>query len=114
MTPAYPADYVLPLLERAITERNDERGCGGAARVAGELGCTDSLISQLRTLSYPSPQKWYRRIVEKYGNETIDCPVVGEISLERCSRERERPWSSANPTRWALSQTCPVCERRKP
>ncbi|MFH1028855.1 MAG: hypothetical protein V1791_12705 [Pseudomonadota bacterium] len=110
MTPPYAPDYVLPILERAIAERNDERGTGGAARVAEELGCTDSLISQLRTGTYPSPARKYRQIVEKYGQETVNCPVVGEMPLERCSRERERPWSSANPTRRAFSQACPACK----
>lgn len=113
MTPPYNSDYVLPILERAIAERNDERGSGGAARVAEELGCTDSLISQLRTGNYPSPARKYLQIVEKYGKETVNCPVIGEISLERCSRERDRSWSATNPTRLALSQTCPVCDRRK-
>lgn len=115
MSPIYTSDYVLPILERAITERNDERGIGGAVKVAGELSTSESMICQIRKDTYPksSIQKWYRKIVEKYGNETVVCPVVGEpISLERCSRERERPYSTVNPTRRAFSQTCPTCERR--
>lgn len=113
MTPVYQSGYVLPILERAIAERNDERGIGGAVKVASELGCTESLVSQLRAGTYSAPQKWYRKIVEKYGNETVQCPVVGEpIPLDRCSRERERPYSTVNPTRRAFSQTCPACERR--
>ena len=115
MSPVYDADYVLPILERAITERNDERGNGGAAKVAVELHTSDSLISQLRGGTYPksSAPKWYRRIVEKYGTETVLCPVIGvAITLDRCSIERERPYSTANPTRRAFSQTCPECERR--
>ncbi|MDA8428907.1 MAG: hypothetical protein M0T70_06585 [Geobacteraceae bacterium] len=115
MSPVYKSDYVLPILERAIAERNDERGIGGAVKVANELDTSESMISQLRGGTYPpsSSQKWYRKIVEKYGKETVVCPVVGEaISLDRCSRERERPYSTVNPTRRAFSQTCPTCERR--
>ena len=101
----------LELLEKAIADRNDERGIGGAAKVAAELGTSDSLVSQLRAKSYPSKSspKWFRKIIEKYGNETIFCPVVGEIPLERCRVERERPYSIANPTRGELSRTCPKC-----
>lgn len=113
--PPYTADYVLPILEKAIAERHNERNEGGAARVAEELGCTESLISQLRSGTYSNPARKYKQIVEKYGTETVLCPVIGEpITLERCSRERERPYSTANPTRRAFSQTCPECERRTP
>lgn len=117
MSPAYQPDYVLPILERAISERNDERGKGGAAKVAVELGTSDSIISQLRAKTYPisSSQKWYRLIVEKYGNETVMCPVLGDsISLDRCTKEYEHPYSTANPTRRAFSRTCPECDRRNP
>jgi hypothetical protein len=113
MTPIYTADYVLPILEKAIAARNDERGIGGASKVAEELGCTESLISQLRSSKYSNPARKYAQIVAKYGTETVLCPVIGDpISLDRCDRERERPYSTANPTRRAFSQTCPTCTRR--
>ena len=114
MSPIYEAEYVVAILERAIAERSDGRGIGGAVKVAVELETSESMISQLRGGTYPrsSSQKWYRRIVEKYGSETVICPVVGQISLERCGRETERPYSMVNPTRRAFSQTCPTCERR--
>jgi len=97
------------ILAQAILERNDERGIGGSSKVAAELGCTPSLVSQLASGTYPSPRKWTPIIMEKYSNETVDCPVVGAISLERCRIERERPYSMGNPTRGELSRTCPKC-----
>ena len=114
MSPAYTREQALPILEQAVADRHDERGIGGAVKVAVELETSESMISQLRGGTYPrsSSQKWYRRIVEKYGSETVICPVVGQISLERCGRETERPYSMVNPTRRAFSQTCPTCERR--
>ena len=104
-------EYVLGLLEKAIRERNDDNGIGGAAKVAAEMGISDSLVSQLRSKSYPKPErKFYPLIIELYGKETVDCPVIGiEIPLTRCRRERERPYSSANQTRVELSGTCPTC-----
>ena len=102
------------ILLQAIADRNDERGIGGAAKVAAELNTSSSLISQLVSGSYraSAARKWSRLIIEKYGNETVACPVIGEISLERCRIERERPYSMANPTRGELSRTCPKCGRK--
>jgi hypothetical protein len=99
------------ILVKAIADRNDERGVGGAVKVAAELGCSSSLVSQLVSGDYPksAARKWSVLIVEKYGQETVCCPVIGEISLERCRIERERPYSMANPTRGELSRTCPKC-----
>jgi hypothetical protein len=91
MSPAYTPEYVLPILERAIAERNDGNSSGGAARVAVELETSDSLISQLRAGTYPKPEKrWYPLIIETYGNETVDCPELGEITLAECSGHRKR------------------------
>jgi len=102
----------LGLLDKAIRERNDENGIGGATKVAAEMGISDSLVSQLRSKVYPKPEKkFYPLIIELYGKETVKCPVIGiEIALTRCRRERERPYSSANPTRVELSGTCPTCQ----
>ena len=50
-------EYVLGLLDKAIRERNDENGIGGAAKVAAEMGISDSLVSQLRSKSYPNPER---------------------------------------------------------
>jgi DNA-binding transcriptional regulator YdaS (Cro superfamily) len=97
------------ILAQAIADRNDARGIGGSAKVAAELGCTASLVSQLASGVYKSPRKWTPLIIEKYGNETVACPVIGEITQDRCRAERERPYSMANPTRGELSRTCPKC-----
>lgn len=108
-TKADRAVKALQILKQAISDRNDERGLGGAAKVAAELDCTPSLVSQLVAEKYRSPDKWHHLIIEKYGAETVACRVLGEISLERCRRERERPYSMANPIRCELSRTCPTC-----
>lgn len=98
------------VLHQAIVDRNDERGKGGNAKIAAELGCTPSLVSQLAAGTYPAPVKWHQKIIEKYCTETVPCPVIGEISIQRCKDERDRPYSMANPTRGELSRTCPTCK----
>ena len=112
MMPLYTADYVLPLLERAIDERNDERGNGGAAKVAAELGTSDSLISQLRGNTYPSPQKWYPKIVAHYGNETVICPTLGEIALSRCSEEKHKPAAAPSAAYVQQRRACSKCRHK--
>jgi hypothetical protein len=112
----YTAEYVLPILERAIAERHNERGDGGAARIAEELGCNPSLVTQLRNRTYPesSTAKWYRKIVEKYGSETVQCPTLGEIPLIRCAEEKNRPAGAPSAAYARQRRACKNCERRKP
>jgi hypothetical protein len=112
MTP-YSADYVLPILDRAIADRNDERGNGGAAKVAVELGTSDSLISQLRARTYTSPQKWYRKIIALYGHETVTCPTLGEISLIRCDEEKAMPPGSPSAAYVHQRRTCSRCSHNQ-
>jgi len=111
----YTSDYVLPLLERAIADRNDDRGIGGATRVATELGAGISIISQLRSGSYPksSCAKWYLKIVQLYGSETLHCPTLGVISLNRCTEEKGRPAAAPNSDYVRQRRACSRCQHSK-
>jgi len=116
MSPNYTPEYVLPILERAIAERNDERGIGGAARVASELETSDSLICQIRKNTYPRSglQKWYRKIVEEYGTDTVLCPGLDEpIALGQCAMYRKRPFASINPEWRRMYQACRACDHNQ-
>lgn len=114
MTP-YSAEYALPILERAIADRNDERGLGGASRVAEELGTSPSLISQLRTGDYNDGrgQKWYQKIVAHYGHETVQCPTLGEIPLIRCDEEKALPPGSPSASYVHQRRTCKHCQHNQ-
>lgn len=107
---------VLELLKRAVLERNDPRtGTGGQVAVGLELGCSGSLISQLQSGDYPetSKGKWYQLIVERYGNETVNCPALGEIPLIICAEERDKPSGIAPSSAYVRQrQICKKCERR--
>ena len=109
----HTAEYALSLLDRAIADRNDERGIGGAARVASELRCHPSLVTQLRNQTYPesSAPKWYRKIVEKYGSETMTCPTLGEIPLIRCTEERNKPAGAPSAAYARQRRACRKCEQ---
>jgi len=108
------ATYALEILNRAVAERNDsDSGIGGQAAVGRELGCSSSLISQLQSSIYGSPDKWYRLIIERYGNETINCPTLGEIPLITCASERDKPSGMAPSAAYVRQRrACQNCERR--
>lgn len=111
----YTSEYVLPILERAIAERHNGRGDGGASRVAEELGCTPSLITQLRNGTYPESGaiKWYRKIVALYGNETVTCPALGEIPLIRCVEERDKPAGAPSAAYARQRRACRACPNNR-
>lgn len=109
----YTAEYVLPILERAISERHNKRGVGGATRVANELGCKPSLVTQLRNRTYPESctPPWYLVIVEKYGSETKHCPTLGEIPLIRCAEERNKPPGAPSAAYARQRRACKMCDQ---
>lgn len=115
MTPVVIIDelHALELLDRAVTERNDPKiGTGGQVAVGKILGCSGSLVSQLQSLTYPNPNKWYRLIVEHFGNETVQCPTLGEIQLIRCAEEKGKPFAAPSSDYVRQRQACQKCTRR--
>lgn len=108
--------HALELLGRAVLDRNDPKtGTGGQVAVGQELGCSPSLICQLLSGDYPesSKGKWYQLIVERYGNETVPCPALGEIPLIICAEERAKPSGIAPSAAYVRQrQICKKCERK--
>lgn len=108
------ATRALELLDQAVLARNDETtGVGGQAAVGKILGCSGSLISQLQSVTYPSPAKWYRLIIEKFGNETVQCPYLGIIPLERCAEEKKAPFGAVSAAYARQRRACRTCEQNK-
>lgn len=98
-------------LAQAITERNDEKGKGGAAKVARMLGISDSQLSQYRKGDYRAPDTIRQRIREVLGGETVTCPELGEITLAECSGYKKRqPTTDSFYAR--MFRGCQNCERR--
>ena len=108
-------EYVIPLLERAVADRNNPKtGKGGQRAVGLELGCSGGLICQLLSGSYKQTDIWYPLIVERYGNETVQCPSLGEIALNRCASERNLPYGAPSAAYARQRRVCKSCERSKP
>ena len=79
------------------------------AEVARTLGYSGATISTVLKGTCPNPQHILERVVEVFGGLTVDCPVLGEITLHQCSDERKKPYSIANSQRVELSKKCPKC-----
>lgn len=82
----------------------------GQAAVARELGYSPSAINQALKGKYGGKlDNLLQKVTEMYGNESVVCPVLGEIALKRCALERETPFSASNPQRARLWQACKEC-----
>lgn len=102
-----PSDW-RKLLKRAVAE------AGSQAAVGRALGYSGAVISQALAGKYPGDQeKLAAKVVEVYGNETVGCPLLGEISLADCRANQRRPFTSSNPITVQLWATCPECEHNR-
>lgn len=83
------------------------------AAIARKIGYSASAVNQVLQDKYQgNTERVAAKVVEIYGNESVDCPVLGKIPLGRCSLERQMDFSTANPTRVELWDTCQTCCKR--
>jgi hypothetical protein len=82
----------------------------GQSAVARELGYSPTAVNQALSGKYRSSvTTLLSRVEEKYGRTLVDCPVLGEMTLARCSDNRRRPFAAINPTRVRLFRECKDC-----
>jgi transcriptional regulator with XRE-family HTH domain len=87
----------------------------GNARVARELGISDSAVSQIMHGKYSaSTDNIMQRVVEVFGGIIIRCPVMGDIPLSTCADERRKPFAVVSGVYARQRRACKQCERRKP
>lgn len=80
------------------------------AEISRLLGYSPSAINQALKGSYQGDlTNLLTRVEEIFGQSTVLCPVVGEISLGKCAEHRKRPFAATNPTRVELFRRCPKC-----
>lgn len=83
-------------------------------KVAGELGCSSAVVSQLLRDKYLGDVETYAaRIRGLYMAETVKCPVMGKLGRNHCLDYQKRPLAFTNPQRVALHQACKVCPNRR-
>lgn len=103
---------LLDLLQKKIEQFNDERGQGGQARVARDLGYSAGAISQVISGKYPDAGNILAKVEEIYGGISVDCPGLGyEIPLAKCGEWRRKPFAATNPQRVAMYRACKNCPR---
>lgn len=82
----------------------------GQAAVSKKIDRSTTAISQLYNGLYPSPpEPMLRRFEEEYCRTTMMCPEMGEITLKRCSNERNTPFSGSSPRRIRMHNACKNC-----
>ncbi|WP_295582217.1 XRE family transcriptional regulator [uncultured Lamprocystis sp.] len=84
------------------------------ARVVRQLraasGCrfpSGTLISQVLNGCYPGRTARLQLLVDGlYGGVTVWCPVLGDITTDRCDANQHAPFSTVNPLRVMLYRAC--------
>jgi len=95
-------DY-MQLLRKAVDDH-------GQAEVARTIGYSASAVNQAIKGTYRGRlDKLLRRVAENYGNARVLCPVLGEITMRRCARERRKPACATSPLRARLYAACREC-----
>jgi hypothetical protein len=82
----------------------------GLAAVAEKIGYDKTTVCHVARRNYSGkPDRVLRAVEEKFSRQGVECPVLGDITLARCTEERGRPFIATNPTRTMLARTCPKC-----
>jgi hypothetical protein len=93
----------LELLRAMCTELSQ-------AEVARRLEYSASTINQALKGTYQGDlHNLLTRVEEVFGQSTVNCPVVGEITLGKCAEHRKRPFAATNPVRVELFRRCSTC-----
>lgn len=105
------ANDALEILRSKISQFDAaNRGKGGRARAARELGYTPAVITAVLKGDYQgSLDNVAKRIIDTYG--TVQCPVLGAIPGPHCHEERKKPFAGVSNI--DLYRACRACERGK-
>ena len=79
-----------------------------AERLRGGNGYpSEALISQVLNGKYAGQTARLQRLVEGYYmGLSVVCPVLGEITRDRCDHQQRLPFAATNPVRVALFRAC--------
>ncbi len=84
---------------------------GSQAKVGKMLDYSTATISQVLSGNYKGGlETFLARVEEVFGTRIIPCPLLGDIPLNRCVRERRRQFSTSNPLRVQLYRECRRCQ----
>ncbi len=85
----------------------------GVAEVARTIGMSATTISQVKNGKYGgNPARIVELITAHYTADTVECPILGEITIADCIDARRRldiPYIPSSGQTTALYKTCPTC-----
>ena len=82
--------------------------------VARRLRYSPSVGSQILSNTYKGRNDKVEAAVRgAFMGSTVDCPILGELAVDKCLYHQGRKFEATNPTRVALSRTCPTCPNFK-
>ena len=80
------------------------------AQVAADLGVAQSYVSwALRGEMFQYHGRVETAVRARLLGETAECPILGEIALDRCGDLRRRTGRALGPIEKALREACPSC-----
>lgn len=80
------------------------------AAIAKRLGVSDAAVSAaLKGRYIGNVEALAERIRGELLNQTVSCPILGDITTRICQDERKKPLHTANPVRVQLWRACKVC-----
>lgn len=78
--------------------------------VGDQLGKSSGYVSRLINRNYAGSYVEAETIVRaRFGSEYVDCPVMGEIPLRGCVRNRRREGPARNHLHQLWAKHCPNC-----
>ena len=82
--------------------------------VSKRIGYSPSVGSQILSKSYLGRvDKIAAAVRGAFMGNTVQCPVLGELAVDKCLYHQGRKLAVTNPTRVLLSRTCPTCPHFK-
>lgn len=82
--------------------------------VATRIGMSPAVVNQVLKGSYNGNLSNVQARVEgALMGITVDCPVVGDMPLNRCIENQLRPFAATNPLRVRLHRACKTCDQNR-
>lgn len=77
------------------------------AKVARQLGVSAAMVNQVLNGVYKASTDRIEALVRgELMHETVQCPVMGDVSKRKCADVQAQPFAATNPQRVALYRAC--------
>ncbi|EAU53559.1 helix-turn-helix domain-containing protein [Mariprofundus ferrooxydans] len=84
------------------------------AAVATQIGMSPAVVNQVLKGTYNGRlDNVQKRVEGALMGITVDCPVIGDIPLNRCIENQSRPFAATNPLRVMLHRACKTCRNNR-